>query len=148
MRRTAFANWEGSFKGGTGSITVQDSALCDVPFSYHSRFECEDRLSPEGLIAAALAASFVMSFEKHLDAIGLTSQRIDTTSTVKIEEINGLDTITEASLETRVHIGSLEYDRINAAATLANSDCSIARLIQVKIKLQIEVVGAAFSKAA
>ena len=135
MKRTALAMWQGNFRKGHGSITLLDGGISDIPFSYKSRFEGETALSPEGLLAAAHAASFAMSFAKHLDALDVKSDRIDTVATVKVEEVNGLDTVTRIDLELVVHTHSCRHDQVREAAKYAASDCTISRLINAEITL-------------
>ena len=139
MKRTALAMWEGGFRTGSGRFTVQDGGLCDVPYSYKSRFVGETAMSPEGLLAAAHAASFAMSFAKHLDLIGVEAERIDTVATVKVEEVNGLDTITSVDLELVVHTHSDRHAQVREAAKRAEMDCTVSRLIKAKITMVLEI---------
>ena len=142
MKRTAFARWEGGFKEGRGSFTLQNGGLCDVPVSYHSRFEGETAISPEGLLAAAHAASFAMSFAKHLESNELTAERVDTVATVNVEIVRGLETITCVDLELVVHTASSKHNSFREAANRAKTDCSISLLINAEITLKTTIKGA------
>ena len=146
--RTALAKWQGGFRSGGGSITVQNSALCDVQFSYKIRFEGDLVVSPESLFAAAHAASFAMSFAKHLDAIGMSAERVDTVATVRVEILDGLEAITQVELELTAHTGSLDHARFREAALQAKNDCSVSRLVNAKITLNTKIEGAIHTSAA
>ena len=148
MKRTALATWQGCFKTGRGSFTIQDGKLCDVPFSYQSRFEGETALSPEGLLAAAHAASFAMVLAKQLESIGLNAERIDTVATVKVDELNGLETITRVELELVVHTACSKHAQLHEAAIQAKADCSISRLFNTKIFLNVRIENATHFSAA
>jgi hypothetical protein len=39
MKRTALVFWQGKVDKGSGRMTLQDSSLVDIPFSFKSRFE-------------------------------------------------------------------------------------------------------------
>ena len=142
MKRTALATWHGGFRTGKGSITIQDGRLSDVPFSYQSRFEDQTALSPESLLAGAHAASFAMVFAKHLESSGLNAERIDTAATVKVEEVEGLETITRVELELVVHTATSKHPQVHEAAIRAKVDCSISRLINAKISLNVKIENA------
>ena len=139
MNRTALAMWQGGFRTGSGSVTVLDGGICEVPFTYRSRFEHETTLSPEGMLAGAHAAAFAMSFARCLEASGIRAERIDTAATVKVEEIQGLDTITRVDLELLVHADAADRARITQAAQQAELNCSVSRLIKAQIRLHLEI---------
>ena len=138
MKRTALATWQGEFRTGTGSVTILNSGICDTPFSYHSRFEGELAMSPEGLLAAAHAASFSMSLALHLESEGLIAERIDVAATVSVEEVRRLETITCVALELLIRTDPSNHARVLVAARQAQTDCSISRLINAAVTLTVE----------
>lgn len=139
MIRTALAVWQGNFKLGRGTFTIQDSAICNIPFSYKSRFQNETAISPEGLLAAAHAASFAMSFAKHLESRTGQAERIDIVTTIYNEDINGLNTVTQIDLELTVHTHSSHHELIEEAAHIAKKECSISRLFNTQINLNVMI---------
>lgn len=70
IKRTAEANWKGSFKTGHGLTTTESRVLIERRFSYKSRFGSgEDEgvyTNPEELIASAAASCFCMALAKYL----------------------------------------------------------------------------------
>ena len=52
IKRHASANWQGSGKDGTGSLTTQSATLKDTPYSFNARFGDGKGTNPEELIAA------------------------------------------------------------------------------------------------
>lgn len=148
MKRTALVVWQGNANSGSGRMTIQDSSLVDILFSFKSRFESKTKMSPEGLLAAAHAASFAMSFEEHLEAVGLGAERIDTVAIVNVEIVRGLQTITQVELELIVHTASLDRSLVIETANRAKSDCSISRLVNAKITLNVKIEGSSNFSAA
>lgn len=147
MKRTALATWQGRYKNGRGTVTILDAGLSDVPFSYSSRFEGETALSPEGLIAAAHATSFAMAFAQQMESKHLKTERIDIVATVKVEEIDSLQTISEVALEIIVHAPTTGNVPILDAANHAMNHCSVSRLINAKITLDARVMAPRYSSA-
>ena len=58
--RNGSAEWQGDLRGGSGYLTVGDSAFTER-YSFESRFEEGEGTNPEELIAAAHAACFSMA---------------------------------------------------------------------------------------
>ena len=56
MLRKATANWQGSTKDGSGTLSAQSGTLHDTPYSFKARFGDGKGTNPEELLAAALVA--------------------------------------------------------------------------------------------
>src|SRR5436190_22965584 len=88
--RRATANWKGSGKEGSGTVTTTSGALQDVPHSFLTRFVSEDGkagTNPEELIAAAQASCFTMKASFVLGAAGYTPTSPDCTANVKMDKV-------------------------------------------------------------
>ncbi len=72
MKRSATANWKGSGKEGSGTMTTQSGLLNTDQYSYSTRFEDGMGTNPEELIAAAHAGCFSMKLSFVLGAAGFT----------------------------------------------------------------------------
>ena len=59
-KRSASAEWQGGLKGGKGTMNVT-RANFQAPYTFPSRFEEGQGLSPEDMIAAAHAGCFSMA---------------------------------------------------------------------------------------
>ena len=141
MKRTAYAEWQSGFRTGHGTFTIEGGSLVNVSFSFQGRYQSENGMSPEGLLAAAHAASFSMAFARQLEEIGMEAERIDTVATVTVEDVHDVRTITQVDLELNVRIASTNHRQVQSAAERAQSDCTVSRLINAKVTLKTKIEG-------
>src|SRR5436309_344046 len=99
MKRTASAVWTGTLKEGKGTLSTPSAALKGTPYSFQSRFGEGTQTNPEELIAAAHAGCFSMALSNILGKSNLTPERIATTASLSLEQVNGAWTITEIHLD-------------------------------------------------
>src|SRR5687767_2884935 len=105
-KRSASAEWKGGLKGGSGTINVT-RANFQTPYSFPSRFEEGQGMSPEDLIAAAHAGCFSMALSADLEKAGFTPESVRTTATVHLEPVDGKPTIARIDLDTTAHVPNL-----------------------------------------
>ena len=98
MTRNADIVWDGGLKDGKGTITTQSKALDHLPYSYETRFEGGDGVSPEELIASAHASCFTMAVASGLGEKGITPEEIRTTAAVTMQDLK----LTTSALTTTV----------------------------------------------
>src|SRR5690606_16803846 len=67
--RTASAAWSGGLKSGNGTVKIERAGW-EGAYSFPSRFEEGNGMSPEDLIAGAHAACFSMAFAAALEKAG------------------------------------------------------------------------------
>jgi len=60
LNRNASAEWLGSGKDGSGTLTTQSKTLNNTQYSFKSRFESGTGTNPEELVAAAHSGCFSM----------------------------------------------------------------------------------------
>ena len=95
-KRSASAEWQGGLKGGKGTMNVT-RANFETPYSFPSRFEEGQGMSPEDLIAAAHAGCFSMAFAGALEKAGHTPQSVRTTATATLEPVDGAEATVSVS---------------------------------------------------
>src|SRR5438046_10749093 len=93
--RKGSASWEGTLKGGKGTMRLGSGAY-EGPYSFSSRFEEAAGTNPEELIGAAEAGCFSMALSANLEKAGHPAKRISTTATVKLEMVGGGPKITSS----------------------------------------------------
>lgn len=128
-KRSASAEWKGGLKGGNGTMNVT-RANFEMPYSFPSRFEEGQGLSPEDLIAAAHAACFSMAFSGNLEKAGHPPESVRTTATVTLEPVDGAPTVTRIDLETVARVPNIAPDEFQRQAEQAKSNCPISRLLK------------------
>lgn len=124
------SKWQGSFRGGTGSISADGTGLEQAPYTFASRFEGGDGASPEALLAAAHAACLNHAVANFSEIRGMAITTIETT----VELTTGRDDLGPAIVGAHVSIsatgpaGSDEQFLEIARSALAN--CAIGKALK------------------
>jgi osmotically inducible protein OsmC len=138
-KRSASAEWKGGLKGGNGTMNVT-RANFQTPYSFPSRFEEGQGMSPEDLIAAAHAGCFSMAFAAALEKAGFAPESVQTTATATLEPVDGAPTISRIDLETSARVPNISEEDFQKTAQDAKANCPVSRLykgadIRVSAKL-------------
>ena len=140
--RTANTVWEGGLARGNGNLTLKSGATGDLPVTWASRTERSDgKTSPEELIAAAHSSCFAMALSHELGEAGNPPERLDVTSTVTLDEVDGAPTVTTSKLTVRGRVPGLDQDGFEAAAQGAGKNCPISRAlggVDIQVDAQLE----------
>ena len=129
MKRFATANWKGTGKEGTGTMSTESTVLTGAQYSYHSRFEDGVGTNPEELVAAAHAGCFSMKLSFVLNAAGFTADNIDTRCDITLEG----GAITESHLTVKAAIPGISQEQFDAAVADAKANCPISKLYNTNI---------------
>jgi len=136
VERQASAEWRGTLKEGTGTITVPSGVLTGATYTWAQRFADDPGTNPEELVAAAHAACFSMAFSGKLTTAGFTAERIDTTATVTLEKTDAGMTVTKVHLATRARVPGVTKAAFAEHAEAARATCPISRLLNATITLE------------
>jgi osmotically inducible protein OsmC len=138
IRRKASAQWNGTGKEGSGTLSSASTVLNNTQYSFNSRFADGVGTNPEELIAAAHAGCFSMKLAFVLGEAGITPQTIKTDCTISFE--NGA--INRSELLTRVSIEGGEEAAFRQAAEKAKAECPISKLLNCEITLDAQLENA------
>jgi lipoyl-dependent peroxiredoxin len=137
--RKAQAVWEGSLKEGKGNMRFGSGAY-EGAYTYVSRFEEGPGTNPEELIGAAHAGCFSMALSGELGRAGLNPRRIETQAEVKLEPVDGKQTIS-IHLITKVDVPDIDDQKFQEIAEAAKNGCPVSRaLAATKITLDAQRV--------
>ena len=129
MKRFSTANWKGTGKEGTGTVSTQSTVLNNSQYSYSSRFENGIGTNPEELVAAAHAGCFSMKLSFVLNAAGFTADNIDTRCDITLDS----GAITESKLTVKATVTGISKDQFDAAVADAKANCPISKLYNTNI---------------
>ena len=132
MKRSANANWKGTGKEGSGTVTADSGVLSSTPISFRTRFEEVQGTSPEELVAAAHAGCFSMKLSFVLGAAGFTPDNIDTKCTITLE--NGA--VTESHLIVKASVPGIDAAKFEECAKDAKANCPISKLLSTNITME------------
>ena len=135
MKSSATANWKGTGKEGSGTLSTGKGVLKDTKYDFRSRFEDGQYTNPEELVAAAHAGCFSMKLSFVLGAAGFTPDSIDTKATVTLE--NG--TVTESHLEVTAKVPGIDAAKFAEATADAKANCPISKLLNTKITMDAKL---------
>ena len=137
--RLGTAVWEGTLKGGKGSMKLGSGAY-EGPFSFKSRFEEGTGTNPEELIGAALAGCFSMALSANLEKAGHPATRVDTKATVKLEMVEGGPRITTIELQNESQVAGIDEKEFQQQADKTKSGCPVSKaLTGTEIKLSAKL---------
>jgi osmotically inducible protein OsmC len=139
MKRSASAAWSGGLKDGKGTVSTESGVLSAVPYNFSKRFENEKGTNPEELVAAAHAACFSMALSLFLGDAGMTAERIETTATVSLEQVDGGFAVTSSHLLTTVKIPNADKAAFQKAVEAAKSGCPISKLLNATITMDAKL---------
>jgi osmotically inducible protein OsmC len=139
MKRTATATWSGDFKQGKGTISTESGVLKATPYSFHSRFEDGKQTNPEELIGAAHAGCFTMALSVFLGKEGFTAEKLATTATVSLEQVDGNWTIVAVLLELKGSVPGITPEKFEEIAANAKQNCPVSRLLKANISLDCKL---------
>ena len=136
MKQKASAQWQGSLKEGTGTLSTGSGALIDKPYSFKTRFEGEQGTNPEELIGAAHAGCFSMAFSMILGLAGFTPDKIATTATITLEPKDGGFAITASHLDVTPSITGIDEATFQDLAGKAKAGCPVSKLLNATITME------------
>lgn len=127
-KRSASAEWKGGLKGGKGTMNVS-RANFETAYTFPSRFEEGQGMSPEDLIAAAHAGCFSMAFSADLEKAGFTPESVQTEATVTLEPVDGKPTIHRIDLATTARVPNIDDAEFQKIAEQSKANCPVSRLL-------------------
>ena len=129
MKRFATANWKGTGKEGTGTMSTESTVLTGAQYSYHTRFEDGVGTNPEELVAAAHAGCFSMKLSFILNAAGFTPDEINTRCDITLAD----GAITESHLTVTAKIPGINKEQFDTAVADAKANCPISKSLNTNI---------------
>ena len=140
IKRRGSAVWQGGLKDGHGSLSTESGALKEYPYAFSSRFEGQRGSNPEELIGAAHAGCFSMALSNILGEAGLKADRLETTSEVAIEQVEGGFAITTVHLTLRAKIPGVDDAKFQELAGKAKAGCPVSKLMKAEITLDAKLM--------
>jgi len=141
IERHANVVWEGNLARGTGRISAGTGAFADLDYSIAVRVGkgTEGKTSPEELLAAAHAGCFATSLAGELTGAGAPPERLDITSNVVMDEVEGQGhVIVESQLRVLARVAGMDEDAFQRVVAEADEGCSFSKLIKASAKVSID----------
>lgn len=136
MKQKASAQWKGSLKEGSGTLSTGSGALVEKPYSFKTRFEGEQGTNPEELIGAAHAGCFSMAFSMILGQAGFTPDKIETTAAISLEQKDGGFAITASHLDVTASIPGIDDATFQDLAGKAKTGCPVSKVLNAEITME------------
>ena len=128
--RAMHTNWKGPLASGQGKLWAGSSGALDgLEVTWAARTEQPGRkTSPEELAAAAHSSCVAMAVALKLGENNTAPQRLKVESTVALDEVDGLPTITTSKLTVRAQVAGLDNQAFAAVVKQAAALCPVSRL--------------------
>jgi osmotically inducible protein OsmC len=135
--RKATAVWEGGARGGKGNIK-SESGTINAAYSYGSRFENGLGASPEELLAAAEAISFVMTLCAHLEKAGTPATRLEAHAACSLDKRSDNCWISSIKLIVRCSVPNLDPLAFQRHAQEARDNCPISLALKGGVRVELD----------
>jgi|SRR5690242_825855 len=139
MQRKASAEWKGSLKEGSGSVSSSSGVFSKTPFSFGTRFGDQPGTNPEELIAAAHAGCFSMALSAQLGTANLTPESIRTNATLTMEKLDSGWTITAVHLDVFGKVPKADAATFQKLADAAKTGCPVSKVLNAKITMNAKL---------
>jgi osmotically inducible protein OsmC len=139
MQRKASAEWKGSLKEGSGSVSSSSGVFSKTPFSFGTRFGDQPGTNPEELIAAAHAGCFSMALSAQLGTANLTPESIRTNATLTLEKLDSGWTITAVHLDVIGKVPKADAATFQKLADAAKTGCPVSKVLNAKITMNAKL---------
>lgn len=128
--RSTRTTWEGPLASGSGSFGNGSSGALDgLEVTWAARTEQPGgKTSPEELAAAAHSSCFSMALALCLGENRTPPQRLDVTSTVTLDEVDGKPTITSSRIQVSARVDGLDQAGFAGILEEAAALCPVSRL--------------------
>jgi osmotically inducible protein OsmC len=137
--RTANTVWEGDLARGKGTTSLNSGATGDLPVTWASRTERSDgKTSPEELIAAAHASCYSMALSHELAQAGHPPERLEVSSTVVLDEVDGGPKVTESRLTVRGRVPGIDQAEFEKAAQAAGQGCPVSGALKGNLDITVD----------
>jgi osmotically inducible protein OsmC len=140
IKRRASAEWAGTGKEGTGSLTTQSATLKDTPYSYTARFGDGKGTNPEELIAAAHAGCFSMATAFQLTGAGHPPETLHTEATLSMEQEEGGFKISAVHLVLKAKVPGIEPAKFQELVAAAKAGCPVSKVLNATITLEATLI--------
>jgi osmotically inducible protein OsmC len=127
--REASAEWRGSIREGSGSMSVASGLFADAKFSFGTRFEEEPGTNPEELLAAAHAGCFSMALSARLTEAGHPPESVRTRARAHLRMVDGNPTITQIELDCEGRVAGIDQQQFAEFAAQAKEGCPVSRAL-------------------
>jgi osmotically inducible protein OsmC len=138
--RKAEAVWEGNLAQGKGKMKLGSGAF-EGAFSFASRFEEGTGTNPEELIGAAHAGCFSMFLSAVLSNAGHVPNRVQTTATVHLEQVDNAPWITKIHLTCQADVPGVDEATFAEKVEVSKNGCPVSKALKgVEISVDATLV--------
>ena len=116
--RRATVKWNGDLNTGDGAVSATTS--------------------PEELLAAAHATCFAMAFSGDLTKAGSPPDRLEVSSEVTFDRVDGKSTVVSSKLTVRGRVHGLDNDGFRKIAEQTKDGCPISRAIVGNVAISLD----------
>jgi osmotically inducible protein OsmC len=135
MKRKGSAIWNGTLKGGSGTVSSESGAVSDVPYSFSKRFGDTPGTNPEELIGAAHAGCFSMALSAELENAGMNPETVNTVASVSLENTGDGFAITSIHLDVTAKVPGANNESFQKVANQAKVGCPVSRVLRAEITM-------------
>ncbi|TWE11805.1 OsmC family peroxiredoxin [Rudaeicoccus suwonensis] len=143
MKAHGSASWHGSWREGGGQLSTASGSMHAVGYTYASRFESTDGVSPEELLAASYAGCLNQAFANAFGWGNFIAERIDTT--VEVETLLGMPDGPPGRIHItmRASVDGITESQFTGLTNAAKNGCLIGRMLGVTSTMDAQLITSA-----
>ncbi len=126
----ASAIWQGTIKGGRGTISAGSQAFEKLPYTFGTRFEDKTGTNPEEMIAAAHAACFSMKLSGLLTEAGFPPSKITTEAEVTMNMSESSMKVSSSFLTMEATVPGIDEALFQKLANESKETCPVSLLLK------------------
>jgi osmotically inducible protein OsmC len=135
MKKTASAEWKGSLRDGSGTISTQTGVLDHAPYGFRARFEDGPGTNPEELLGAAHAGCYSMALSNLLGQENLTADYIRTSAEITLDRTDSGFVISASHLTVVARVPGASAETFARLAHQAETGCPVSKVLNARISL-------------
>jgi osmotically inducible protein OsmC len=140
IKRHASAEWNGTGKEGTGTLTTQSGTLKDTPYGFNARFGDGKGTNPEELIAVAHAGCFSMATAFQLTGAGFPPESLHCDASLTMEQEGAGFTIKAVHLVLKAKVPNIDAAKFNELTAEAKAGCPVSKVLNATITLDASLI--------
>lgn len=129
-------NWNGDFKTGTGTLSIDNSVLDQLEFGPIFAKGKKKLTNPEELLGSAHAACFNLNLSYVISQAGLKPESLETTVEITLEN----NVITRSDLHLVARIPNIEKQYFDEIVSKAKELCAVGNALKAEVAVTAELL--------
>jgi lipoyl-dependent peroxiredoxin len=134
------ATWSGPWREGSGTMSTASGSVDHVGYTYTSRFDTLDGVSPEELLACAFAGCLNQAFANTFGWGNFVATSIDTTVEIETRLGAGDNPPGRIHITMRARVPGINESQFRGLTNAAKDGCLVGRLLGTAPSMDAQLI--------